>query len=73
MTVITTVGYGHATYQTNAELLYACFLELIATMTQAVLITVMTNIFKHDRNSSKALIDQRLNEAREWLVFKVER
>ena len=32
LTVVTTVGYGHASYQTNAELLYICFLEVVATL-----------------------------------------
>ena len=32
LTVVTTVGYGHATYQTSLEYLYACFLEVLATI-----------------------------------------
>jgi hypothetical protein len=38
---ITTVGYGSHDYYTSAELLYACFLEVIATITQAYLIAIL--------------------------------
>ena len=30
MTVVSTVGYGHLSYQTSSEYLYACFLELLS-------------------------------------------
>ena len=39
--VITTVGYGTHTYNTSLEMLYACFLEVIATITQAYLIAIL--------------------------------
>lgn len=30
LTVVSTVGYGHATYQTSREMLYTCLLEVVA-------------------------------------------
>ena len=46
LTVVTTVGYGHATYQTSGEFLYTCFLEVLATLIQALCIIVLSATFK---------------------------
>ena len=32
LTVVTTVGYGHLGYGTSLEMIYACFLEVLATL-----------------------------------------
>ena len=73
LTVVTTVGYGHATYQTNLELLYCCILEVIAFLTQAMLITVLTRTFNFEKISFDYMIQERMWQSKEWLVFKVQR
>ena len=63
LTVVTTVGYGHATYQTNTELLYTCFLEVIATLAQAAAITVLMNVVRLDKYDFKHLLRLRIDQA----------
>lgn len=70
-TVVTTVGYGHASYGTNIELLYACFLEMIATLSQALAISALSYSLKLDRYNFSYLLHQRLLQADEWIVFKI--
>ena len=41
LTVVTTVGYGNATYVKSEELIYACFLEVLATLLQAATIAIL--------------------------------
>ena len=43
LTVVTTVGYGHASYSASRELLYIILLEVIATISQAIAIIVLTS------------------------------
>ena len=38
---MTTVGYGSHNYSTSSELLYVCFLEVLATLSQAFFITMI--------------------------------
>ena len=72
LTVITTVGYGHANYQTSTEYLYTCFLEIIATITQAYLISILTTSLMITKFSFKQLLYERMSESDEWIV-KIER
>ena len=46
LTVVSTVGYGHARYSTSQELLYACFLEIVATINDAYMIMVLRTLGK---------------------------
>ena len=71
-TVVTTVGYGHANYQTNIELLYCCLLEIIATLCEALAISLLAYSLKMDRYDFNYLLHHRLLQADEWVVFKIQ-
>ena len=72
LTVLSTVGYGHATYNASAELIYACFLEVLATITQAYTILSFANLLTIKEYSFEHLMFVRMNDADYWLVSKIE-
>ena len=72
LTAISTVGYGHASYQTSNELIYTCFLEVLATIAQAYFITSCQMILMKHQYSFQYLVYERLRQADEWLIFKIE-
>ena len=72
LTVVTTVGYGHASYQTSTEYLYACFLEILATLIQAFMIGLLATTMMINKYSFKQLLHERINETDEWIVFKIQ-
>ena len=60
LTVMTTVGYGHLSLYSNLEMLYACFLEVMATIVQAFLIILMQTWFNMNQYSFKQLLFERM-------------
>ena len=72
LTVLTTVGYGHATYYSSYELLYACVLELFATLVQAYSIATLRDAFKIKEGSFEQVLTERMQGVDEWMVFKIQ-
>ena len=72
LTVVTTVGYGHANYYTSSEYLYTCFLEVLATLIQALCIIVLSATFKINEYSFEYQLWQRLSDTDEWMAFKIQ-
>ena len=72
LTVVTTVGYGHASYQSSNELLYIIFLEVVATISQAVAIIVLSAGLNVGSAAFNNLLEERLDGADKWLVFRLE-
>ena len=72
MTVLTTVGYGHATYGHPNELIYVMILEAIAAITQAYNIVLIQTTFNLSSYSYKKLLSQRMNDVDAWMVFKIQ-
>ena len=56
LTVLTTVGYGHATYGHSDELIYVIVLEAIAAVTQGYAIVLFQSFFKISQYSFKSLL-----------------
>jgi hypothetical protein len=73
LTVVTTVGYGHASYSTSTEMLYACFLEVVATLLQALSISILQTTLTINKYSYQRLLFIRMNEVDEWLAFKIQK
>ena len=69
---MTTVGYGHASYQSSNELLYIIFLEVVATISQAVAIIVLSAGLNVGSAAFNNLLEERLDGADKWLVFRLE-
>ena len=58
--VLTTVGYGNATYGHADELIYVIILEAISAVAQAYTIVLIQTTFKVSEYSYKSLISQRM-------------
>ena len=71
LTVMTTVGYGHATYGHEDELIYVIVLEAISAVTQAYSIVLIQTSLNVQQYSAKTLLFQRMFESEEWMIFKI--
>ena len=72
LTAVTTVGYGDVSYSTSYEMLYVCLLEVLATVLQAYLIMVLKSVFAVKKSDFEFLLQDRLKQTDEWILFKVE-
>ena len=71
LTVLTTVGYGHGTYEQQDELLYVIVLEALSAIVQAYSIVLIQSSLSIKQYSYKTFMSQRMMEVDEWMIFKI--